>query len=103
MHNVEGVRFQKLDHSHARVASTVDLLAPEPRTQYNQSRSRVLRIRAARTWVNRSCVPLDLLFVLPPLPCRTEKGLRSHRCSRAISFPDNVAQSWERMKLMIRN
>ena len=62
------------------------LLSQEHNT--NQGRSRVLRIRAARTWVNCSRVCLDLLFVLPPLPCRTKKGLRSHRCSWAISFPD---------------
>ena len=88
MHNVEGVRIRNMITSTLGAVSTVDLLAPEPRTQYNQGRSRVLRIRAARTWVNCSRVPLDLLFVLPPIPCRTDKGLWSHRCSWATSFPD---------------
>ena len=74
MHNVEGVRFRNLITPALGVASTVDLLAPEPRTQYNQGRSRVLRIHAARTWVNCSRARLDLLFVHPPPPAVPKRG-----------------------------
>src|SRR3954465_1501112 len=39
------------------------------------SSSRVLRIRAARSWVKSLCVcRLDLLFVHPPLPAEPKRG-----------------------------
>ena len=47
MHNVEGVR--NLDYSHARCSCFFKLPSAQLNTQ--PSRSRVLRIRAARTWV----------------------------------------------------
>ena len=47
MHNVEGVR--NLDHSHVRCSCFFKLPSTKLNTQ--PSRSRVLRIRAARTWV----------------------------------------------------
>ena len=75
MHNVEGVRSQKLAHSLARCSWYCRSSSSRaPKTQYNQSRSRVLRVRAARTWVNCPRVLLDLLFVLPPLPYRNVEG-----------------------------
>ena len=70
MHNVEGVR--NLDHSHARCSCFFKLPSAQLNTQ--PSRSRVLRIRAARTWVNCPRALLDLLFVLPPLPYRNVEG-----------------------------
>ena len=75
MHNVEGVRLQKFVHSTLGAAGTVDIQAPELR-KFNttKGRSRVLRVIAARTWVNCPRVPLDLLSVHPPLPYRNVEG-----------------------------
>src|SRR6187399_2507915 len=70
MHNVERVR--NLSNSLARCSWYCS--SSSSRAQYNQGRSRVLRVRAARTWVNCLRVPLDLLFVLPPPPYRNVEG-----------------------------
>ena len=69
MHNVEGVR--NLDHSHARCSCFFKL----PSTQLNTqpSRSRVLRIRAARTWVKtaRASASICSLCSLRPRTAQT--------------------------------
>src|SRR3954463_16570722 len=55
---------------------TVSSCAPEQELESIQtSSSRVLRIRAARSWVKSLCVcRLDLLFVQPPLPAEPKRG-----------------------------
>src|SRR3954470_16341687 len=55
---------------------TVASCAPEQEIESIQtSSSRVLRIRAARSWVKSVCVcRLDLLFVQPPLPAEPRRG-----------------------------
>src|SRR3954467_6930979 len=55
---------------------TVASCAPEQELESIQtSSSRVLRIRAARSWVKSLCVcRLDLLFVHPPLPAEPKRG-----------------------------
>src|SRR3954464_5797407 len=51
-------------------------LRSRARTRINQtSSSRVLRIRAARSWVKSLCVRrLDLLFAQPPPPAKPKRG-----------------------------
>src|SRR3954467_11823590 len=72
---------------------TVASCAPEQELESIQtSSSRVLRIRAARSWVKslRVCVCVSPRSALcaTSAPRRTEKGLRPHRCSRRTVSPD---------------
>src|SRR3954467_12143889 len=72
---------------------TVASCAPEQELESIQtSSSRVLRIRAARSWVKslRVCVRVSPRSALcaTSAPRRTEKGLRPHRCSRKPIPPD---------------
>src|SRR6187401_358108 len=61
MHNVEEVR--NLDYSHARCSCIFKLPSAQLNTQL--SRSRVLRIRAARTWVKLPARPLRSALCAP--------------------------------------
>src|SRR3954470_13184807 len=72
---------------------TVASCAPEQELESIQtSSSRVLRIRAARSWVKslRVCVCVSPRSALcaTSAPRRTEKGLRPHRCSWRPISPD---------------
>src|SRR3954463_11681058 len=74
------------------------------RTQYNpQSSSRVLRIRAARSWVNPSCASPRSALRATSAPRRTKKGLRPHRCSRRPTSPrKRGTQNFSKRKVKVR-
>ena len=75
MHNVEGVRSQKLAHSHAR-CSWYCRSSSSRAQELNTTKAGVgfYAYIAAQTWVNCPRVLLDLLSVLPPLPYRNVEG-----------------------------
>ena len=92
MRNVEGgSKAEKHSRSVSLAASVYcSTQRSRERTQYTQtSSSRVLRIRAARSWVNCSCASPRSALRATSAPRRTKRGSvrRSHRCSW-ISFPD---------------
>ena len=96
MCNVEG-GSEKTEHSRSvSLAAGVYCSTPRSRArnQYNQtSSSRVLRIRAARSWVNRPRVLASIRSSCDLHPHRIERdsARRSHRCSW-ISPPTSLAR-----------
>src|SRR3954470_3048274 len=91
MRNVEGGGTKKHSRSVSLAAGVYcSTQRSRARTQYKpQSRSRVLRIRAARTWVNCSCAsPRSALRAISaPAEPKGAWSAGPHRCSW-ISFPD---------------
>src|SRR3954462_805594 len=61
---------------HVQLQAYCSFLRSRARTRINQtSSSRVLRIRAARSWVKSLCLRrLDLVLVQPPLPAEPTRG-----------------------------
>src|SRR4051812_5556603 len=87
MRNVEGGGHSRSVSLAARVYCSTQ--RPRARTQYKpQSSSRVLRIRAARSWVNPSCASSRSALRATSAPRRTRKGLGPHRCSWRQISPD---------------
>src|SRR4051812_11283164 len=92
MRNVEGGGHSRSVLLAARVYCSTQ--RPRARKQYKpQSSSRVLRIRAARSWVNPSCASSRSALRAASAPRQTRKGLGPHRCSRGQISPDKASNS----------
>src|SRR6187399_554541 len=86
MHNVEGVR--NLDYSHARCSCFFKLPSAQLNTQ--PSRSRVLRTRAARTWVKLPACLLRSALCAPSALVPHRQGAPVPLVFVADSFPRHI-------------
>src|SRR3954463_6548546 len=91
MRNEEGERGSIHALSRQQLACTVAPHAPEQEHNTKpQSSSRVLRILAARSWVNPLCASPRSALRVTSAPAEPRKGLGPHRCSWRQISPDNL-------------
>ena len=97
MRNVEGGSVQvRLIRSTKNIPtlSLVASIAPEQELNTQTSSSRVLRIRAARSWVNCSRVPPRPALCVASAPLRTERGPVPIGVGGSVSPTPAFSQEW---------